>query len=138
MKPTLKIVSACSRSSRDFSRNAAACGFTARRLLADFVHQRHARVVIDFRAVGHGVNELAGFIQKSGAEIGKPVQLGDTVGHVPKEHGNVIIGIRLCIAARAGAEQHHARHAVAVDLIQGDANRSRIGSIGALLAICCI
>ena len=67
------------------------------------------------------MNELAGFIQKSGAEIGKPVQLGDTVGHVTKEHGDVIIGIRLCIATRAGAEQHHARHAVAVDFIHGDA-----------------
>src|SRR5271165_6199461 len=34
----------------------------------DFVHQRHARVAIDFCAVGHSMNELAGFIQKSSTE----------------------------------------------------------------------
>ncbi len=39
---------------------------------ADLMHQRRA-VVVGTGAVGHGVNELAGFVENGGAEVGQPV-----------------------------------------------------------------
>ena len=39
---------------------------------ADFMHQGCA-FVVGTGAVGHGVNELAGFVENGGAEVGEPV-----------------------------------------------------------------
>jgi len=39
---------------------------------ADFMHQRCA-FLVGTGAVGHRVNELAGFVENGGAEVGQPV-----------------------------------------------------------------
>ncbi len=89
--------------------------------MANFVHERHAWVVVGVRPIWQRINNFAGVVKNGRADIGKAVHFGKAVGHIAQKYRYVVIGLRLRIAARAGAKQHHARHAVAVDLINGRA-----------------
>ena len=69
------------------------------------------------------------------AEVGKPIHLRKSVSHVAQKHGDVIVGIRTRIAARARTEQHGTFEPIAVDFVAAARKRPRVGPLGALLAI---
>ncbi len=65
------------------------------------MHQGHARIVPGSRRVGHGVNKFAGVVENIRAHVGKPLELNGAVGHVTQKNSDVVIGVRLLLAARA-------------------------------------
>jgi hypothetical protein len=52
------------------------------------------------------------------------IDLGPSIVEIFEEHGYVVIGVRVGVAASAGAEQDHALGAIAVKRIQ---SRSKAG-----------
>ena len=53
------------------------------------------------------------------AEIGEPMQFNEAIRHLVQEDRDVVIRIGSRVAARAGAEEHHARQALAINPSHG-------------------
>ena len=80
----------------------------------------------------YAVNEFAGVIENVGAEIGEPVRLDRTIGHVAEKNRDVVIGIRRGVAARARPVENDTIEARTVRFIErsAEAGQNRIGGRG--------
>ena len=97
----------------------------------------HRPVAIGAGRVRFGVDEGPGVGEDFAAQQGEASQLVPAVGEValpevPEKHGHVVIRIFSGLAARAGAEQHDALDALAVQLIESGAQalQDRVGGAG--------
>lgn len=64
------------------------------------------------------MHDPARIVKNIGGDVGQTVPLPRPVRHIAREHRHVVIGVRPCIAARAGAMEHDAFEARALPLIQ--------------------
>jgi len=80
---------------------------------ADLVHQRRA-VAVRSRPKRPCLQEGARLGQNVGSEVSEPVVLAPAICQVLEKHGDVVVGIRVRIAARPRAEKDQPLDASAV------------------------